>query len=153
MMKYFLPLILLLTTGVIFANDEDSNRETAPASHALASERLRNIMQNLNQTVADTNNPDNVPEEIIEQDLDDMREAVEELLFHAEMLSTEVPGPDLDDSKIVTFRAIAGQLYTETLNVKQIAENYSATDQELLYSAYERLYQTCAACHDLFRDP
>ena len=145
----------LFTLAPLYIVAEDSARgqEQTTAAHAIASERLSNIMQNLNQTVTNTNDPDNIPEEIIEEDLDDMREAVEELLFHAEMLSTEIPGPDLDETGIVTFRALSGQLYTETLNIKQIAENYSVTDQELLYSAYERLYQTCAACHDLFSDP
>ena len=150
-LRVFLTFMLSLALAAGAADQGPETEEDIPA-HGIASERLKNIMQNLNQSVTDTRNPDNQPEDIADLDLQDMQEAVEELLFHAELLTTDIPQPELDDTSLVTFRAIASQLYTETLNIKQIAERYSANDQDLLYSAYHRLYQTCAACHDLFRD-
>lgn len=149
MKHIFLLLFLLAPINPLFAQDS----ETANINkHGFSSERLRSIMQKLKLTVTDSTDPDYQPEDIASTDLEDMQEAVEELLFHAELLSTELPEQGLDESGVVTFRAIASQLYTETLNIKQITENYSTNDQDLLYSAYHRLYQTCAACHDLFRD-
>jgi hypothetical protein len=86
--------------------------------------------------------------------MDDMTEAVEELLYFAEFMTLNPPRRDLGDNQIVTFRALASQLYTEALNVRDIARDYSLAtyDFELLNTAYERMYQTCAACHELFRD-
>ncbi|MCG8324813.1 MAG: hypothetical protein MI673_04790 [Thiotrichales bacterium] len=126
--------------------------ESVTSGHAIASERLRNIMQGLNLTVPDTGHPDNQPEEIATQSLEEMLRAAEDLLFHAELISIIRPDHGLDDAELITFRAIAGQLYTETHNIKQISQSYSPNDHELLYTAYRRLYMTCAACHDLFRD-
>jgi len=149
MKHIFLLLVLLAPLNLLFALDGEAGNIN---KHGFSSERLRAIMQKLNLTVTDSTDPDYQPEDIASTDMEDMQEAVEELLFHAELLSTELPEQGLDESGLVTFRAIASQLYTETLNIKQIAENYSTNDQDLLYSAYHRLYQTCAACHNLFRD-
>jgi hypothetical protein len=54
----------------------------------------------------------------------------------------------------VTYGALASQLYTETLNVRSLTGGISPGNHEyhLLESAVERLYQTCVACHKLFRD-
>lgn len=145
--QFFFSLLLCLAFTVYAGGDDIDH-----AAHGVASEKLKSIMQNLDLTVINSNNPDNQPEEIAETDLDDMREAVEELLFHAELLRTDIPRRGMDETKLVTFRAIASQLYTESLNIQQISEHYSSNDQELLYEAYQRLYQTCAACHKLFRD-
>jgi mono/diheme cytochrome c family protein len=84
----------------------------------------------------------------------DMIEAVEELLYFAEFMSMNPPRRDLGENQMVTFRALASQLYTEALNVRDIARDYnlSTYDFDLLNTAYERMYQTCAACHELFRD-
>ena len=149
MKKFNLALILLLFVSHLYAGGEDAGNIS---KHGISSERLKTIMQNLNLTVTDSNDPDYQPEEIAQEDLDDMQEAVEELLFHAELLNAKMPETDLDESDLVTFRALASQLYTETLNIKQVAETYSPNNYELLYAAYHRLYQTCAACHSLYRD-
>ncbi len=141
-----------LTLSLFLAVTVASAGEPQPVHHGDASERLRNIMQELNLNVADTADPDRQPEDVAAADLEALQEAVEELLFHAELLTTETSSERLKGSRLVTFRAIASQLYTETLNIKQVAENYNSNDQELLYSAYQRLYETCAACHDLYRD-
>ena len=151
--KSFLMVFLLCTGHVItMSTAVAGGEESSAASHGTTSERLQNIMQNLNLSVTDTNNPDNQPEDIAATDLQEMQEAVEELLFHAELMSRDYLELGLTGSRQVTFRALAGQLYTETLNIKRVVENYSSNDEELLYSAWQRLYETCAACHEQFRD-
>ena len=93
--------------------------------------------------------PDLQDGKISEEKMADLVEAVEELLFHAEMLSTGQPSVKLNETELATFRAMAGQLYTETLNLQQLTEYY---DYHAIEPAYERLNQTCIACHNLFRD-
>lgn len=159
MLKLFL-FKLLLVAGVsiclnaIASDAKDNEQEKNAGSHAVPGERLRSIMQNINLTIHDSTNPDTQTERINKQDMEDMIEAVEELLFYAEMMSTELPRSELNKSDLVTFRALAGQLYTEALNIQQTAKDYNLEtyDYELLNISYRRLNETCAACHQLFRD-
>lgn len=122
--------------------------------HAEFSERLLVIMQNL-VVLIQTDNIDEFT--LSEDDLVDMIETAEELLFYAELMSMKVPATELEENEAVIFSAMAGQLYDETLNIKQIAESYDVKLNDtgrnrLLNSAFERLNRTCAACHQLFRD-
>ena len=92
-----------------------------------------------------------------QDELTDLIESVEELLFYAEIMSTKIPETELEENQAVIFRAMAGQLYDEALNVQQIANNYDfrvidSAQNRLLNEAYLRLDRTCAACHQLFRD-
>ena len=112
------------------------------------------LCKNINLTTHDSNNIDTRTDRIMQQDMDDMIEAVEELLFHAEMMSTNSPLPGLTKSDIITFRSLAGKLYTEALNIQQITRKHDLNtyDYELLDVNYHRLNQTCATCHKIFRD-
>ena len=140
--------------NAIASDAEDVRQEKSAASHAVPGERLRSIMQNINLTIHDSTNPDTQTERINKQDMEDMIEAVEELLFYAEMMSTDLPRPELNKNELVTFRALAGQLYTEALNIQQTARDYDMDtyDYELLNISYRRLNETCSACHQMFRD-
>ena len=140
------------------ANDSTYETETTEeidySLHAESGERLTTIMQRLSMVMGENSNQIAVFDE---DQLADMTEAVEELLFFAELMSIKVPVTELEENETVIFSAIANQLYDEALNVKQIAENYQIqptyTDQDrLLNSALERMGRTCNACHQLFRD-
>jgi cytochrome c556 len=148
-----LSLLMLAAVPACAAEDQPAAGEKME-QHGVASERLRTIMERINLSVHDNNNVDAIGEPIGRQDMADMVEAVEELLYHAELMSTGLSRPDFTAKQIVTFRALAAQLYTEALNVRDTAEasRLETYDFNLLNSAYERLYQTCTACHDLFRD-
>lgn len=143
-----------ISCSVIASDAEETRHEKSASSHAVPGERLRNIMQNINLTIHDSTNPDTQTDRINKQDMEDMIEAVEELLFYAEMMSTDLPRPELNKNELVTFRALAGQLYTEALNIQQTARDYEMDtyDYELLNLSYRRLNETCAACHQMFRD-
>jgi predicted double-glycine peptidase len=122
--------------------------------HGLSGERLRTIMQDISLTIHDSTNVDTQTDKLKQQSMDDMIEAVEELLFHAEMMSTDLPVSNLTESDVIVFRALAGQLYTEALNIQQTSRNYDfdTYDYELLDVNYHRLNQACIACHQMFRD-
>ncbi len=154
-MKKLSVLLILLTIPFLFVFAEEiSGDQDKIKLHAFSSERLREIMQNINLSVHDTTNPDLQTETINQNDMADMVEAVEELLFHAELMTSVVLEDQMSETDIVTFRAMATQLYTETLNIQQLAKNYDLRnyDHNLMDAAYHRLYLTCNACHVLFRD-
>jgi len=153
MNKSFLLLIMLAVNGVSEGAEEGVPPEAPPpenrhALHAVSGERLRVIMQEMYSSVHENDSAGAPQGRISEEQMADLVEAVEELLFHAEMLSSGMPGSNLDETDLAAFRALAGQLYTEALNIQQLAKYY---DYHLIEPAYDRLDRTCLACHRLFR--
>ena len=160
-----LLLVLFITAFLMSANLNDNSEpveaqneaqaENQYLLHAESSERLFNIMQQIS-SVADTQQgSDEIS--FTEEDMTGLIEAVEELLFYAELMTLKVPATQLEESNNVIFSAVASKLYTEALNIQQLTKNYDvhATDysqDNLLHEAFSRLSQTCNACHQLFRD-
>jgi hypothetical protein len=161
-MKLSLALLLiLLLTAISISNNQDSAvDDVAPEEnqyllHVESSERLLKIMQQISP-IAGEKNIDGT-KSLAEADMTDLIEAVEELLFYAELMSIKIPATELDESKTVIFSAMASKLYDEALNVQQLTKNYDldSTDysqKQILDDAFTRLSQTCIACHQLFRD-
>lgn len=156
-MKYlFAFMVLFISVAACGDNSGPENAEmTDPSTvqqkhsmHAMSGEKLRMIMQDMYSSAFRSGVPDLQDSKISDEQMADLIEAVEELLFHAELLSTGQPGVKLDETELVTFRAVAGQLYTEALNLQQLTEYY---DYHAIEPAYKRLNQTCIACHNLFR--
>jgi hypothetical protein len=158
-MKSLLALLLILLSTVIsisnIQDDDINSGQNEFLLHAESSERLISIMQQLLLV----SHSDNIVEPINlnEEDIIDLVEAVEELLFYSELMSVQIPATDLEESKSVIFRAMASQLYDETLNIQQLTENYDLhiidnSQEHILNEAFERLSRTCNACHQLFRD-
>jgi len=154
-MKYLFLVLVLLISITACDGDIDTEKKDAVSIHekhtlhAISSEKLRVIMQDMYSSAYNSGVPDLQDGKLSEEKMADLVEAVEELLFHAEMLSTGQPSVKLNETELATFRAMAGQLYTETLNLQQLTEYY---DYHAIEPAYERLNQTCIACHNLFRD-
>ncbi len=159
-MKLFLRSILLIivlsiSTHLKSSDGSDNQDENQYLLHAESSERLINIMQQIS-SVADTQQ---AAEEIsfTEEELTNLVETVEELLFYAELMALKVPTNQLEESNSVIFSAIASKLYSETLNIQQLTKSYDPhitdySQTNLLNEAFTRLSQTCNACHQLFRD-
>ncbi len=148
----FLFAALINFHPLAFAGGEQADNKQL---HAESSERLIAIMRNMFSIVHEEGISED--KNLSESQLADMVEAVEELLFYAEIMSSRIPETELEENEAVIFRAMAGQLYDEALNVQQIANNYDfnvvdTTQNRLLNEAYVRLERTCAACHQLFRD-
>jgi hypothetical protein len=153
-MRFHFALLLLPLAAFAGTVDDTPIPDPEISRHGMAGERLQMIMQNINFSIHDANSVEAEGEKLTGDRMADMVEAAEELLYFAGFMSLNPPRRDLGENQIVTFRALASQLYTEALNVRDIAQDYDLTtyDFDLLNSAYERLYQTCAACHELFRD-
>lgn len=148
-------ILMLLALATAQGNADEAFPEAAPpGTHTVSSDRLRAIMDNINQNIVDDTDSGAVPGAIDPGQLAQLVEAIEELLYHAELMSEDVAPRHLSATEVVTFRALASQLYTEALNVRTLAEEnpVNTYDFNLLNAAYERLYQTCTACHDQFRD-
>ena len=153
-MRFHVLLILLPLAAAAAPEGDMSIPDPDVGQHGMVGERLRMIMENISGTVHDTGSVDADRDRLTRDGLDDMVEAVQDLMYFAEFMTLNPPRRDLGDNQIVTFRALATRLYDEALSVRDIARDYNLAthDFELLNSAYERLYQTCAACHELFRD-
>jgi hypothetical protein len=150
-----LIIVLSISTHLKSSDGSDNQDENQYLLHAESSERLFNIMQQIS-SVADTQQ---AAEEIsfTEEDMTNLVETVEELLFYAELMALKVPANQLEESNSVIFSAIASKLYSETLNIKQLTKSYDPhtadySQTNLLNEAFTRLSQTCNACHQLFRD-
>ena len=153
-MKSLLILMLLALMTATVGATEALPEESGAGTHTVSSERLRAIMDSINRSISDDTDSGAVPGAIDPAQLSQLIEAIEELQYHAELMSGESAPQKLGESEVVTFRALASQLYTEALNVRNIAGGnpVNTYDFNLLNAANERLYQTCTACHDLFRD-
>lgn len=158
-LKYILVPVLLIAAVlivyfVVTREVEEIKTDNKMTHHGDPGERLRMIMQNINLTIHDSTNVDAQTDRISRQDMEDMIEVIEELVLYAEMMSTELPHPGLDNNEKVTFRAMAGQLYSEALNIQQTTRDYNLDtyDYEVLNINYRRLNETCVACHQMFRD-
>ncbi|HSR62655.1 MAG TPA: hypothetical protein VLN56_04540 [Gammaproteobacteria bacterium] len=155
MKQIFLFFGLVLISGIAYTSgqpesgSDNQSMEGKPVLHSISSDRVRTIMRQLNEASAneEVTHPELGDMQVVY--MDDLLEAVEELVISAEMMQSMSPVPNLDENERVTFRAMASQLYTEALYLKAQAETY---DYEGADYTYERLMQTCVACHSLFRD-
>ncbi len=153
-----LLLLILLFAAVFIYNNQNNNvspEEDQYLLHAESSERLLKIMQHISPIAGDKSIAES--KSLTEGDTTDLIEAVEELLFYAELMSIKVPATELEESKGVIFSAMASKLYSEAINIQQLTKNYDldSTDysqKQILDDAFRRLSQTCTACHQLFRD-
>ncbi len=152
---FIVVVALSVTTinGNVFANPPEATG--APGEHADASDRLITIMRQLFAIVHAEDGAGDA--EITKDQMADLIETVEELVFFAEVMSTKIPATEMEENDAVIFSAMAQRLYDEALSVKQLALNYdyqvaAEAQQRLFNESYRRLNRTCAACHQLFRD-
>lgn len=149
MSRFLFPVLLSLSVTAAGAAGPDS---TAPGDvvrlHSLNSARLREIMDAIHQwrrdnPAADLKQPGMDPELV-----DELLRRVEDLVYHAELMSMGLPFTDLNDTELMIFRALGGELYTEAAHIRQLVHNRQI-DQ--LDHAYAQMDRTCQACHQLFR--
>ena len=119
-----------------------------PSLHGIYSEKLRTIMQRMNLLVYEREMTALQVQETRNETLQQLINTVAELVKASEGLTDAIPGIELSTEDRVVFRAMANQLFREaqTLGVMVDEKNYPAVD-----SAYQRLNETCNACHSLFR--
>lgn len=119
-----------------------------PALHGIYSERLKTIMLRMNQLVYEREMTALQVQEARDRQMQQLIDTVAELVKAAEVLTDAVPGIELNKNDQVIFRAMAHELFVESQNIVILVEekNYTALDP-----AYQRMRETCNACHNLFR--
>ena len=149
-------VVLISFTSISNSQDNDSNSDNENyLLHAEPSDRLVTIMQRLFSLIHEEEGEETYT--LTQDDMTDLIETVEELLFYAELMSAKVPASELEENESVIFSAMAGKLYDEALNIQQLATSYdfdiSDNRQNHVFNeALHRLNRTCSACHQLFRD-
>ncbi len=115
---------------------------------AVHSGELRQIMRRLNSIAYEREFTQLELDRLRARHIETLVETVGELVRTAETLP-EITEDGLNENDLVTFRALANQLYTETTGLRNAVRenNYAAQD-----AGYRRLRETCTACHNLFRD-
>ena len=147
--KVLSPLLIACLLQVFSSHviARSTTNDNPVRSHAVSSQRLQEVMQNINRSINSSNDPDVPAGTLSEKQMGDLIEAVEDLLFHAELMTSVIPNPTLDEGEQVIFRALANLLYTEVLNLQQINRNYDLVnyDFSLFDESYHRLTRVCAA--------
>jgi len=138
---------------VVLAADTSSTENTSSENQALLksihSDRVRNIMRRLNSL--------SYEREITEPELQKIRirqiklllEAADELVAAANESSEILSSNYLNKLDQATFKALANQLQTE---LKEIRKSARLNHVKQIRKGYQQLRNTCAACHQLFRE-
>lgn len=141
-------MVLLVCTGTIRSESDTLQQMEKPVPHAVSSDKLRDIMQRLNQLTYE--------KELTAMEIEDMRvehvqlliETVHELVDAAEEMTDALPGLSMSFDEQLVFRDMADQLKNEAYNVWYKSEDNDFMGMDL---AYQRMNNTCTACHQLFR--
>ena len=147
-------ITIFLCNGFIHAeNNGDNNPEYLNGKNKIVlniihSGKIRAIMRRLNMLAYEREYTDLELEQLFRAQVELLISAADDLRDSAENLPN-ITSNKLDDTDVTTFRAMASQLYRETLNLQK--EINSSHYQEIRLS-YQRLRDTCNACHQLFRD-
>jgi cytochrome c556 len=143
---YFIIILICLSNiSVVYAEPKPFEKLEF---HVVYSEKLRDIMQRMNQLVYKKELPQLERKDLRTQHLEDMVYTVNELGFAAIVLREALPGFDLNTEEKDIFHAITIQLQNEAENIKKMAEENDIANME---RSYKRLNDTCSACHELFR--
>ena len=135
----FWLILLISATGAV---------QGQPALHGIYSEKLRTIMLRMNQLVYEREMTALQVQEERKRHLKELINTVSDLVKAASVLTDAVPGIELKREDQVIFRALANQLYKEAREMGTMVEEKDYSD---LDPAYQRLNETCNACHSLFR--
>ena len=140
--------ICLFSAGAVYSEPESLDQLGELKFHAIYSEEMQDIMQRMNQLIYEKELNESQKKERRMQHLQNLIDTASELVIAAESLTEALPGFALNQMEKDVFQAMAMQLKLEAINIRIFAEMDSYTDVDL---AYERLNDTCIACHELFR--
>jgi hypothetical protein len=120
----------------------------SPALSTIHSDRLRQIMSRLNELAYEREYTELGLDRLRAKQIDSLVTEAETLVDNADRLPEILTEGELTPEELITFRAVASQLYSEALLIQADihADSYVNVDE-----GYRRLRQTCNACHNLFR--
>jgi len=119
-----------------------------PLIHVIASDKIRDIMQHLNELVNARGLTGLQVMELRVQHLNNLVATIDNLVVAADGLNDAIPGIRMTPENKITFEALAKKLKDEAAGLKKMAETTNYAGME---PAYQRLQSTCDACHQLFR--
>jgi cytochrome c556 len=128
---------------------DPATKSSKAVLRSLHSEDIRRIMGRLHALAYEREYTELELDRIRLENLEALALAAADLVQIAGQLPQLLPDNQLSDEEQVTFKAMANQLHNETL---QLLNTDSGNSYRDLKSGYRRLQQTCAACHNLFRD-
>jgi cytochrome c556 len=136
--KTVASLLLFFLFAVVTTAEPEPEKDIK--LHVIYSEKLQTIMHKLSLSVYE--------EELTLEQINKLFDNASELYIAAKELDQAIPGIELTYTEKNIFENIARQLQIEANNMGFMAKN---NDKEGLQMTYDRLSQTCSACHDLFR--
>ncbi len=139
MTRKLILIFIFFYCGINIALAADPEHEVIKL-HVIYSEKIQEIMQRLSLSVYDN--------ELTMEQIEDLFDIASELYIAATNLKQALPGIDLTVSEKNIFENIAKQLQVEANNLGYMAQQ---NDYKGMKIVYERLNNTCAACHELFR--
>ena len=145
---------IFLCNGFIHAEDNGDNQseylneKNKVVLNVIHSDKIRAVMRRLNLLAYEREYTDLELEQLFREQIELLIHAANELKDSAEILPN-ITSSKLDDTDVTTFRAMANQLYRETLNIQ---EHINSSHFQEIRTSYQKLYETCNACHQLFRD-
>lgn len=121
----------------------------SPVLHAIDSDRLRQLMNRMNNLMYETN--------LTEQEMDSQRrQAVSQVVNAAEGLDQAIDGIlaaqaklNLDSGEQKVFYSLAAKLRDEAHSLKAQAQAHQVDEIPV---TLEKISATCTSCHTLFRD-
>ena len=141
-----IALCITLATPAVFSQEQKTIKE--PLIHAIISDRVQEIMKRLNDLVNARGMTALQIMELRVKHLNELIATIDELVAAADNLTEAIPGIRLDPESKITFEAMAKKLQDEAAGLKTMAEETNYAGME---PAYQRLKNTCDACHQLFR--
>lgn len=147
-----LPRAVIITLYIVFASQaviaQDQQPLKEPLIHAIISDRIQEIMKHLNALMDARGMTALQVMELRVRHLNELTTAIDELAAAAGNLTEAIPGIRMSPENKVTFEALARKLQDEAAGLKTMAmeTNYAGMEP-----TYQRLKNTCDACHQLFR--
>ena len=132
----------------LFVSSQESEPLHEPLIHVIASDKVRDIMQHLNDLVSARGMTALQVMELRVRHLKDLIATVDKLVLTSEELTDAIPGIRMSPENKIIFEALAKKLQEEAAEMKDMAEDTNYVGME---PAYQRLNSTCDACHQLFR--
>ncbi len=152
-----IPAVVLLTclAGACLRTPDDPRAGTAEHPegearlHAVHSEELLATMQRLNMLVRNREAPVRETDEWRMEYLQSLIDLAGEVTISAEELGKSGVEKEMDRNEQAVFHTLADRLYVEAANIEVQARHSNFMQLE---DAYNRLDETCNACHRLFRN-
>ena len=140
--------LFILYSSAGQSTTESPEEANKPMTHAVSSEKLKDVMHRLNQLTFEKELAPMQLKEVRDRNIQELVSAIDELLVTAQELTDAVPGFRMTPEERDTFIEMAWRLKSEAYRLRYTAE---VGNNEELDLAYQRLDHTCLTCHQLFR--